>query len=136
MSVKTFTRRDSATSVLRKLGINPRDYDLFIKKLAADKFEVNLDLANKHVAKVAAQTATDKPSAKTKPAKTLVKAVETKSAVTTHNLNTVSGLARHLIEAGKTNKEVWAELQSVFNLDDTKRHYPSWFRSELKRKAA
>jgi hypothetical protein len=46
---------------------------------------------------------------------------------------TVSSLSRELILAGKTNKEVWAIIKSKFKLDDNKKHYPAWYRSEMKR---
>jgi hypothetical protein len=48
--------------------------------------------------------------------------------------DTVSAVARALILAGKTNQEVWIALQKQFNLDDGKRSYPGWYRSEVKRK--
>lgn len=42
--------------------------------------------------------------------------------------------ARELIKAGKSNEEVWEVIKEKFKLDDSKRHYPSWYRSEMKRK--
>lgn len=46
---------------------------------------------------------------------------------------TVSAVARQLILDGKTNKEVWAIIQPQFKLDDSKKHYPAWYRAELRR---
>lgn len=43
--------------------------------------------------------------------------------------------ARDLIRAGKTNAEVWEVIQKEFKLDDSKKHYPSWYRSAMKREA-
>lgn len=46
---------------------------------------------------------------------------------------TISSTARRLIEEGKTNKQVWVVIKEMFKLGDDKRHYPSWFRCQLKR---
>lgn len=46
---------------------------------------------------------------------------------------TISSVARGLIEAGKSNVEVWKVIKEQFKLSDDKRHYPSWFRCQLKR---
>lgn len=48
----------------------------------------------------------------------------------------VASTARALIAAGKTNEEVFAVLQKDFALPESKKHYPSWYRSEMKRNAA
>jgi hypothetical protein len=45
----------------------------------------------------------------------------------------VGQLARDLILAGRTNQEIWVALKQRFNLDDSKKHYPSWYRCQLKR---
>jgi hypothetical protein len=42
-------------------------------------------------------------------------------------------VARDLILAGKTNEEVWVALKEQFKLSDDKRHYPTWYRCQLKR---
>lgn len=55
MTTRTFARRDSATAVLRKLGLRPRDYDLFIKSLDG-KFELSLEAAEAHARALQAQT--------------------------------------------------------------------------------
>jgi hypothetical protein len=47
--------------------------------------------------------------------------------------NTVSAVARELILAGKSNADVWAVLSTQFKLDDSKKHYPTWYRCELRR---
>ena len=47
MTTKTYTARDSATSALRKLGLQARDYNLFITKVG-DKFECKLGAAAAH----------------------------------------------------------------------------------------
>lgn len=117
MTTKTYASRDSATSALRKLGIQARDYDLFITKVDG-KFECKLGAAAEHLESLK----NPKPKAG-KPAKT----EKPKRAG-------ISQLARDLILGGKTNQEVWDVLKQQFNLDDSKKHYPTWYRCEMKRK--
>ena len=52
----------------------------------------------------------------------------------TKSERTVSSVARELIVAGKTNAEVWEVISKEFKLDDGKKGYPAWYRSEVKRK--
>jgi hypothetical protein len=119
MTDKLYKTRDSATSALRKLGLKPRDYDLFIDKLDG-MFRCRVEAAAAHLASLLQPA----PAAKeTRPAK----------APAAKRVG-VSQTARDLILAGKTNAEVWAVLQAQFKLDDGKKHYPTWYRSELKRK--
>tara|TARA_R110000868_G_scaffold403261_1_gene680373 strand:- start:54 stop:485 length:432 start_codon:yes stop_codon:yes gene_type:complete len=135
MTVKTYTARDSATSALRKLGLQARDYNLFITKVG-DKFECNLGAATKHLedlkkplklhshskeqAKVAKEPRADRREADPAP--------DAK-----HKREGISATARALIADGKTNAEVWEVLQARFDLDKSKRHYPTWYRCEMKR---
>lgn len=46
---------------------------------------------------------------------------------------TVAGTIRDLIKGGKTNDEIWSAVKKMFHLNDTKKHYPGWYRSEAKR---
>lgn len=123
MTTKTYTARDSATSALRKLGLQARDYNLFITKVG-DKFECKLGAAAAHLESLKNPA----PKAEAKPAKTATKKAEPKAKKVG-----ISATARELILAGKTNQEVWAVLQTQFNLDDSKKHYPTWYRCEMKR---
>lgn len=148
---KFYKTRDAATSALRKLGVNVRDYNLFIFKGMHEEvagFEVQLELAKEHVAKVAAQTDTDEappkhvakdePEAKVskaakKPSKKEAAAAKAaKPAVS--KAGTCSARARELILAGRTNQEVWDIISVEFSLDDKKRLYPAWYRRELRNK--
>lgn len=45
----------------------------------------------------------------------------------------VSSRCQQLIKAGKTNDQVWAVVKKEFSLDDTKKSYPAWNRSKLRR---
>lgn len=145
--VRTVARRDSATTILRKLGVNSRDYNLFIR---ADKdgFVVDVDLAKQHVAKVAEQTAPRAqdntppwdPSDESKPTKAgkLPKAPRpavkkaAKEAVRPRD-QSLSTTIRGLILKGLDNAAIWAQVQPAFNLDDKKRHYPAWYRGQMRR---
>lgn len=139
-------RRDSATTILRKLGINSRDYNLFIR---ADKdgFVVDVDLAKKHLAKVAEQTAPRAqdntppwdPSDESKPTRAgklpkAPKAVQKKVKEATRPRDqSLSATIRGLILKGLDNAAIWAEVQPAFGLDDKKRHYPAWYRGQMRR---
>lgn len=126
MTTKTYTARDSATSALRKLGLQARDYNLFITKVG-DKFECKLGAAAAHLEslKNPKPAVTEEPKAKAKAAKKTAEPKSKKAGI--------SATARELILAGKTNQEVWEVLKQQFNLDDSKKHYPTWYRCEMKR---
>ena len=83
MTKRVVSRRDSATTILRKMGINSRDYDVFIKHIAGTdgaptQFEVDVALAESHLKGLQQQTAAFKP-----PAKKIVKVPSTKQPVST-----------------------------------------------------
>lgn len=123
MTTKTYTSRDSATSALRELGLQARDYNLFITKVE-DKFECKLGAAAAHLESL-------------KNPKPVVEAPKSKDTKKTTGPKAkksgISSTARELILAGKTNQEVWEALKQQFNLDDSKKHYPTWYRCEMKR---
>ena len=114
---KVYTKRDSATAALRKMGVLKGDYNKYIKKLSDGRFE----LVN--------------PSKEAKTAKAAPKGTKTVAKTATSG-STVSSRARELILAGKKNADVFATLKAEFNLDDSKKHYPSWYRSEMRRSGA
>lgn len=127
-AVKIFKTRDSATTVLRKLGVNSRDYNAFIEKMEDGRFACKVAMAEMHLESL------KNPKPKTvlkEAAKAGRRAVDPE--VKTKRAG-VSSMARDLILAGKTNQEVWDVLKEAFNLDDSKKHYPTWYRCELKRK--
>jgi hypothetical protein len=109
---KIYTKRDSATAVLRKMGVNKADYKKHIKVLADGRFE----LVNPSKEKAAAKSAPKNTEVATKDAK-----------------KTITGVAQKLILAGKTNTEVFEALKAEFHLDDSKKYYPAWNRSMLRR---
>jgi hypothetical protein len=138
MTTKTYTARDSATSALRKLGLQARDYNLFITKVG-DKFECKLGAAAAHLEslknpKPAETKVADEPKAKAKAkaVKAGRRAADPVVEVKPKKMG-ISATARELILSGKTNQEVWEALKQQFNLDDSKKHYPTWYRCEMKR---
>ena len=48
-AVKIFKTRDSATSLLRKLGIQSRDYNFFIEKMTDGRFACQVAKAEMHL---------------------------------------------------------------------------------------
>lgn len=118
-AVKFYARRDSATTVLRKMGIHTRDYNAFIEVVSDGQFACHIARAEMYL-----ESLKNPKPAETKAARP---AAETKRTG-------ISATARSLILAGKTNQEVWAELKQQFDLDDSKKHYPTWYRCEMKRK--
>ena len=113
-AVKILARRDSATTILRKLGIQARDYDLFIEKMASGRFACKVAMAELHLSK-------PQPAAKARAKQAAPKR------------EGISATARALIRDGKTNQEVWDVIKEKFGLDEKKRHYPTWYRCEMKR---
>ncbi len=122
MLTKVYAKRDSATTVLRKAGVPPRDYNLYLTK-TDDGVALNLTLLATY--KAVKDTPADVPVKATKAAKAEAAAKPVRS--------TVSSTTRSLILAGKTNEQVWAELQRQYQLDDSKKHYPGWYRAQLRR---
>jgi len=124
-AVKIFKTRDSATSLLRKLGIQSRDYNFFIEKMTDGQVACQVAKAEMHLESLKNPA----PKAEAKPAKTSTK----KTAEPKVKKVGISATARELILNGKTNQEVWAILKEQFNLSDSKKHYPTWYRCEMKR---
>lgn len=109
---KIFKTRDSCTSLLRKLGVKPLDYGMFIEKMADGRFACQVVKAEMHLRRL--------------------QAPELQAAASKRK-----GLAaefRQLISEGLTNAEVWATMSAKHGLDDSKKHYAAWYRAEMARK--
>lgn len=130
-AVKFFKTRDSATSLLRKIGIQARDYNFFIEKMTDGRFACQVAKAEMHLESLKNPKPVEEPKAKV--AKAGRRAAGPVGEAKVKKVG-VSSVARDLILAGKTNQEVWEVLKEQFNLDDSKRHYPTWYRCEMKRK--
>lgn len=157
-----YKRRDSVVTLLRKMGIDKESYYKFIEAVDGG-FKLNMSAPTKPSAKVKAKEVAkakaedaaikplkDKIKANAKVvAKTIVKAKKVPTVVRYEeikapkkptkprdkNTETCSYVARAMITDGKTNAEVWAVIQPRFNLTDAQKHYPSWYRSAMKRGA-
>lgn len=129
-TTKTVARRDSATTILRKIGINVRDYNAFIKA-DGDKFIVNVGAAQKHVDDLL------KPAKTTKPAKSPKSSKAAPSYVTTIVApapgTTTSAYIQGLIRAGYTNSEIFEALKKFMNFDESKSYYPAWNRWKMRK---
>ena len=122
-AVRIYKTRDSATTVLRKMGIPACDYNAFIEVMSDGQFACHIARAEMHLESLK----------NPKPAET--KATKSPASTETKLKRTgISAMARELILAGKTNQEVWAILKETFSLGDNKKHYPGWYRCEMKRK--
>lgn len=162
---KVYTRRDSATACLKKLGVRKENYNEFITKHEDDEgvlFEVNISGAEEQVLKnqqaasreerraietpppverragmadlVAAQSATAEALKETVKTLAAIKHTSKKTSKPRAGERTVSSVARALVVEGLSNEEIWKQLKHEFKLDASKKHYPSWYRSEARRK--
>lgn len=159
--VKTVTRRDSATAILRKIGIKPRDYDLFIAKTEDGKIAVKVGAAEKHLKDLSGPTAEEKAAKAANEEKVVqlqaelvakvVKTREKKASVASYrervaaNKSTDNPIkeapaagesmqkyARRMILAGHTNAELWNALVEHFDCQPKHRGYPAWYRHALR----
>lgn len=120
METKTYIRRDSATAVLRKMGIKARDYNHFIEK--EDGCVICLvGKAKAHLTSKVVKTSRTKTK-KSKPKK--------------EKKVTISSYIRDLILDGKSNAQILSKLETKYGAEwlEDKRHYPAWYRAELRRK--
>lgn len=125
-AVKIYARRDSATSVLRKLGIKPCDYDLFIEKMSDGRIACQVAMAEIHLGHLKTWTKSEAANKKTKASKP-----------PKEKRTTISGLCRGMVLNGATNEEIFKALQERYGEErfgPEKRHYPAWYRCELRRK--
>lgn len=123
--MKIFKRRDSATAYLRKLKVAKANYDKWLKPITASTGEGHWGVLDPK--KPEPEVAAKDVEASVKAAKAMPPAKPVRISC--------SSVARDLIRAGKTNTEVWVAIKEQFKLSDDKRHYPTWYRSQMKRSA-
>lgn len=71
----------------------------------------------------------------TTPSEAKVEAkVETKTEVKVAR-RTIRGVCREMIMKGYSNSEIWAVIKPEFNMPDSHKHYPAWYRNEMRRLA-
>jgi uncharacterized cupredoxin-like copper-binding protein len=134
LAVRLVKTRDAATAILRKMEIKPRDYDFYIEKLSNGKFAVKVEKAElflKSLKQAKGKLAEIIVGDPVKEHEAVVKAAKTKRV----ERESCSSVAKSLILAGKTNQEVWDVISKQFKLDASKKHYPTWYRCQLKRLA-
>ena len=125
---KLYLNRDSATSILRKLGIPKEHYSQFITEVNG-KYDLNLSAATRFLnAPPDAKPSTVKPPiakirTNTPPPKVRKAIVGT----------SISKFIRGMISDGKTNDEIWSVLSTDYGFDDSKKYYPGWYRCEMRR---
>lgn len=89
---------------------------------------------------VATKAPTKKPATKPKKVPTVVRYEEVKPPKAPQKQRapstkvTVASEIRRMVKLDKSNGEIWAVIQPQFDLPDSKKWYPSWYRSEMKRK--
>lgn len=168
---KVVKTRDAATSVLRKLGVKARDYNLFIvKDKKSGEFKINIILAAKHLkdlndqmmkeTKVSDDTRTiggktigktlarnpmlmdalnDKWNGKKvgKKEKALLEKKEQDlldaAKAPKVKPRSVTSVAKEMVLAGCTNKEIWLVIKEEFSLSDSKKYYPAWYRHTMRK---
>lgn len=110
--MKTYKRRDSATRILRKLGVDPDNYALFIAKNKDGTFSINFENAKRSVSQMVLEK---------------------------RGRRSISRDCQELIMQGLSNKDAFAKLQEMYGTErmpDHKKWYPGWNRAKLRRLGA
>lgn len=132
MALRSFSHRDSATKLLKKLGIDKSRYNDFIVKHGPQDFRVNETAAIESLKpQTKAVKAVPKPASAVKPAKTRKpgKVVVVTTTEVPTKPQSLSSQIKELILKGRTNQEIIDQL----NLPETKLTYPSWYRCQLRK---
>ena len=132
---KEFKTRDGATAFCRANGVQKDLYNNFITKIN------DVYIVDTNFGKVASTSTAPNKTAKPFVTKGLIFAGNSDKEIREIAIDfkpngkslTVSSLSRELIYAGKTNKEIWNIIKAEFELDDKKKSYPAWYRSQMKR---
>ena len=145
--VREYAQRSSATELLRKLGLKAHDYNTFITHdTTTGKYLLALDAATAHAStmasiskagvKVHGKASVEGPDidetealAAAKPASAAKKAASAEPKASKGR--TVTSVALELIRAGQTNAQVFTALDAEFQIGESKKGYPSWYRRHL-----
>ncbi|QKW95585.1 hypothetical protein AXL3_34 [Stenotrophomonas phage vB_SmaS-AXL_3] len=127
-AIKTYARRDGATAALKKLGIKPADYNMFIFQTTDGRTAATLDKAQEYL-----QAQLRKVANEEVPQKQLKG--RTKKEADTNQIKrpSVAGVIRKLILDGLDNKAIHEVMKRDFGHDEDKAHYPAWYRSQMRR---
>lgn len=127
-AVKTVARRDSATAILRKLGIKSSDYNMFIMQTADGRYAVAEDKAQEYL-----QAQLRKVANEEVPQKQLKGRTKKEADSNQIKRPFVAGVIRKLILDGLDNKAIHEIMKRDFGHDEDKAHYPAWYRSQMRR---
>lgn len=139
MQTKEYSRRDSATRLLReKYHIPSTHYDQFMDQ-RNDHWIVDLKSAEEWRAgfETATKAVADKPSAPIKRKQVSTRPEKApQTELSAGRKKTFSARCRELILQGLSNKEVWNKIHKEYGLsaDDKRKIYPAWYRHELKKR--
>lgn len=125
---KVYTRRDSAVTVLRKMGLAKNFYDQFIHKMDDGQYICEVGKAEAYLESLKQRKATKVGRRSDDPV------VENPVKVKGVKHGSVANFTREMVRTGKTNAEIWTSLQETFGLDSSKRHYPAWYRGDMIRR--
>lgn len=145
---KLYARRDTVVAILRKMGINKADYNNFISTPTSGTesgfyvdvvaAEASLKPIKKTQSKPQAETQAKpkaKPKAKQKAKAKPVVSDEHEEPATTRSTSgkSISKIIQGMILKGMSNQQIWDVMKQQYGLDDSKKYYPAWNRSEMRR---
>lgn len=143
-AVRVYATRDSATAVLRRMGIGVGDYNKFMAKasdgswdcyvLKAEQYLISLN--HKSIAETGNLTGRTraKPKASRAPETKKVSRLIISAETSKNSKISLAEAMRQLVVAGKDNLEIFNELKDEYNLTNKQRGYPAWYRSDLRRR--
>jgi restriction endonuclease Mrr len=126
-AVKTFTRRDSCTAILKKLGVPASDYNQFIWRTTDGRFTVNTEKAELYLASRLQNVAKEVVQGRNKGA------TERQAESNQIKRPSSASFIRRLILDGKTNQEIFKILQDQFGCGEEKSNHAAWYRSQMRR---
>lgn len=127
-AVKTYSRRDGATAALKAIGLQTSDYAQFVVQTTDGRWAARIEAAQAYL-----DSKLRKVAKLGREAKNRGKSAKSQRGNTTHRQDSVAATIRAHILAGLSNAEVFAAVQKSHGLGDDKAHYPSWYRSRMKR---
>lgn len=138
MAIKFYTRRDSATSALRKLGVDKSKYNSYIET-KEDGVYVDLEsAANDMDEDVVVKKPRARSAAASKPAASVKKTASTKTGRTNKvdpdKKESMTKFCQRMILDGKTDAEIYEMMIPIYNCDESKKGYPSWNRGFMRRR--
>lgn len=151
--VRIYKNRDSATAMLRKLGIAAVSYPKFFEKQEDGSYKVFVLKAEQSLLSAAVPVVAAAEIAN--PKQDTFADLEGREAIDERHATrrrqriqaardgavhrplpdtvSVGAVIREMVRAGHTNAEIWAVVQPKFNIPDSRKWYVSWYKSDMKR---